>query len=62
MAILTKQQRKAVFVLYQRDNQDCASYIQFRRSLVFPNTLQGCVMVHWCNKWLGVEADGYTHE
>jgi hypothetical protein len=21
----------------------------------------GCIMVKWCNMWLGIEPDGYTH-
>lgn len=25
------------------------------------NTLLGCVMIHWCGMWLGIELDGYTH-
>ena len=30
----------------------------------FRGTVQqgfGCVMVKWCNMWLGIEPDGHTH-
>jgi hypothetical protein len=35
-----------------------ATYRQFRQT-VQPGP--GCVMVPWCNMWLGIEPDGYTH-
>jgi hypothetical protein len=34
------------------------SYLAFRRS-VFVG--RDCAMVPWCNMWLGIEPDGYTH-
>lgn len=34
------------------------SYRQFRRRVQFSFD---CAMVPWCNMWLGIELDGYTH-
>ena len=34
------------------------TYKQFRRSV---RAGWDCIMVHWCNMWLGIEKDGYTH-
>ncbi len=34
------------------------SYLQFRRTVQGGS---GCVMVHNCGIWLGIEPDGYTH-
>ncbi len=33
-------------------------YRAFRRTVVAGG---GCIMVRWCNMWLGIERDGYTH-
>jgi len=57
MVKLTKEQRKSVFRIWQRDNQG-KTYREFRRTV---KGGWGCVMVHWCGMWLGVEPDGYTH-
>ncbi len=34
------------------------TYRQFRRMV---RRGSGCIMVPWCNMWLGIEPDGYTH-
>jgi hypothetical protein len=34
------------------------SYLRFRRGV---RAGWGCVMVHWCGMWLGIEPDGHTH-
>ena len=54
---LNLPQRRSLHRIWQRDNQN-QSYLQFRRS-VQPGP--GCAMVLWCNMWLGIEPDGYTH-
>ena len=36
------------------------TYRQFRRMAVTPS-YDDCIMVPWCNMWLGIEPDGYTH-
>jgi len=73
---LTKEQRIALKRVYDRqpienpavavdtysymypDSTRYLSYRQFRRTVQ-----QGydCIMVPWCNMWLGIETDGYTH-
>lgn len=37
------------------------TYHDFRLSVTPEIGSKGCVMVHWCNMWLGVETDGHTH-
>ena len=55
--ILTKEQRKALFSVYNRQPMN-VSYMEFRRSVVCG---YDCIMVEWCGMWLGIEPDGYTH-
>jgi len=55
--ILTRQQRKALFNVYNRQPMS-VSYMEFRRSVV---SGYDCIMVQWCDMWLGIETDGYTH-
>jgi hypothetical protein len=54
---LTKPQRAALKRVFSRDNQGL-TYLAFRRGVV-PG--HGCIMIKWCNMWLGIEPDGYTH-
>ena len=54
---LTKPQRAALKRVFSCDNQGL-TYLAFRRGVV-PG--HGCIMVKWCNMWLGIESDGYTH-
>ncbi len=63
MEKLTRQQVEALKSVYDRRHdfwEKPKSYLAFRRTVVVSN-LQGCVMVPWCNMWLGIEEDGYTH-
>jgi hypothetical protein len=66
MTKMNRAQREALFRVFCRQNPSAATnfkmwrgaYVRFRRSV------QGgsdCVMVKWCNMWLGIELDGYTH-
>jgi len=57
MVYLTKEQRRAVWRVYNRHPSNI-SYRQFRRT-VQPGP--DCVMVRWSGMWLGIEYDGYTH-
>ena len=54
---LNKDQQISLFRKWKQNDQGM-SYIQFRRTVV-----QGydCIMVKWCNMWLGIEKNGYTH-
>jgi len=68
MAPLTRKQREALLNVYRRQPELNApnprsgnpgrSYLQFRRTAL---SLTDCVMVPYCNMWLGIETDGYTH-
>jgi len=77
MVYLTKPQRKSlhrVFVraannmadntvntaLYGPDTSR-AAYITFRKTVMPLLAGNGCIMVHWCGMWLGIETDGHTH-
>ena len=57
MVKLTKEQRKALHRVYLRGT-DYPTYRQFRKTV---QPAYDCIMVHWCNMWLGIEKDGYTH-
>lgn len=60
----TKEQRKAMFKLYERarspsqDNPTTATYRQFRRRFVHG---WDCLMINIWGMWIGIESDGYTH-
>ena len=57
---LTKEQQVSLKRKWTQDNQGM-SYLKFRRSVGNMIGGDGCVIVHWCNMWLGIETDGYTH-
>jgi hypothetical protein len=60
MIVTTKAQRQAIARLYAR-NPDCSDcYRHFRKRVIY-SFGAGCLMIHWCNMWLGIEPDGYTH-
>ena len=54
---LSKAQCKALHRKWTHNDQGL-TYLQFRRT-VKPGF--DCAMVQWCNMWLGIELDGYTH-
>ena len=56
---MTRQQREALYRLYQRDTSRAPSYRAFRR--LARRAYGDCYMIHWCGMWLGIEEDGYTH-
>ncbi|MCP4489792.1 MAG: hypothetical protein GY820_21115 [Gammaproteobacteria bacterium] len=41
-------------------NDNPISYRQFRRMAV-KSAYDDCVMIPWCNMWLGIETNGCTH-
>ena len=55
--ITTKAQRNALKRKWDIDNQGM-SYLAFRR---LAKNYGDYIMVLWCNMWLGIEKDGYTH-
>ena len=69
MVYLTKAQRKALKRIFDRGPiwaqspaGSCVkyqmTYRQFRATVTHG---WDCVMVRWCNMWVGIEKDGYTH-
>ena len=58
---LTKQQREALYKVYQRWNIE-TSYREFRKKVVPELGGWGAVMIQVPGgMWLGIEKDGYTH-
>lgn len=57
---ITKAQVRAVKRLYDRSPSGFPSYRAFRRTALVSHYL-GCVMLRWCDMWIGIETDGYTH-
>jgi hypothetical protein len=65
MTVLTRQQREAMYRVYSRPvdgttRTGLRGYRSFRRLAAYDG-LMGCVMIHWCGMWLGIEPDGHTH-
>lgn len=60
MEPITREQRQALFTIYNRDWDKPGSYLAFRRTAVHYAHM-AVVMVPWCNMFLGIESDGYTH-
>jgi len=56
---LTKPQQIALLRKWRQANQG-VSFLAFRRSVQL-YVGGDCVMVRWCDMWLGIELDGYTH-
>ena len=59
MKPLTRQQREAIWKLYNRDPNGSKGYLQFRRRFHwhFGDYVGGA----WCGMFVGIELDGYTH-
>jgi hypothetical protein len=58
---LTKEQRKRLLEVYNRDRSVAPSYREFRKNVSPLLGGNGCVMVPWKGMWLGIETDGYCH-
>lgn len=54
---LTKPQQRSLHRKWQQDPQGL-TYLQFRRTVV-PGW--DCVMVRWCQMYVGIEVCGYAH-
>ncbi|WP_162002812.1 hypothetical protein [Microvirga tunisiensis] len=56
----TREQIVAIKRLYDRSPDGSPSYLAFRRRFEhFPSV--DCLGARWCNMFIGIEADGYTH-
>lgn len=59
MIILTKAQRKSLYVLHCRDSQGM-TYRQFRRTICYGFSCD-YITVAWCNMFICIERDGHRH-
>ena len=61
---LNKAQQAALWNVYRRKNPSATmpdwrrGYVRFRRTVRIGRDY---AMVKWCDMWLGIERDGYTH-
>ena len=60
MVYLNKAQRKTVRVKFQISPDGAKSYREFRKRVV-PYIGGSCVMLPWCQMWVGIELDGTPH-
>lgn len=60
MNILTVAQAKALGRLYSRHPDGAQSYSEFRGRASYFSFL-GCVGITWCNMFVGIEQNGYSH-
>ena len=56
--IITKKQRQAIKRKFDQNPDGSQSYREFRKRAKLG---YNCLMIFWCNMWLGIESDGYTH-
>ena len=59
MKPITREQRAAIFRKWSQDDQGM-TYRAFRKTVQRAH-YDDSLMVRWCNMWLGIETDGYTH-
>lgn len=58
MVKTTKEQRKAILRLAIRSGGD---YRALRKAACPTIGCDNAIVLHWCNMWLCIETDGYTH-
>jgi len=56
---ITKNQQQALLRKWRQSNQGM-TYLQFRRSAM-PMFGDPAIVIKWCNMFLAIEPDGYTH-
>ena len=56
---ITKNQQVALLRKWKQSNQGM-TYLQFRRGAM-PMFLDPAIVVRWCDMYLAIEPDGYTH-
>jgi hypothetical protein len=57
---LTDAQELAVYRKWEHAPDGC-TYDELRARVIPELAGYGAVMLPWCNMWLGIETDGYTH-
>lgn len=58
---VTDEQIKALQRKYQQDPNGADSFEDFCSKVQGRLDRYGTLMLFWCNMWLGIETDGYTH-
>lgn len=63
MTRTTRAQRVSLFRLWERTAHihNRVGYRQFRATVQPTFGMDGAVVVRWCDMWIAVETDGYTH-
>lgn len=56
---LTRAQREAIKHKWDQSQSGARNYLEFRRRVT--PSLDDCVMLFWCNMWVGIEKDGHAH-
>ena len=57
---LTKPQSKSLLRKWQQNNQGL-TFLGFRKLVQPTHFMDDAVVVKWCNMFLAIETDGYTH-
>ena len=57
---LTKPQSESLLRKWQQDDQGL-TFLGFRKLVQSTNFMDDAVVVKWCNMFLAIETDGYTH-
>ena len=57
---MNRQQLEALYRVFCRDPDGSQSFLAFRRRAMRA-TFDNSYMIRWCDMWLGIEPDGYTH-
>lgn len=60
MVITNKAQRVALLKLFTRNPDNAKTYKEFRKR-IFSAFGGDCIMIRWCDMYIGIEKDGYTH-
>jgi hypothetical protein len=56
---ITKNQQEALLRKWKQADQGM-TYLQFRRTAL-PMFCDPAIVIKWCNMYLAIEPDGYTH-
>jgi len=57
---LTKKQQISLLHKWQQNDQGM-TFLGFRRSAHSTIGCDDAIVIQWCNMWLCIETDGYTH-
>jgi hypothetical protein len=57
---ITHEQATSLFRKWKQDQNDM-SWVEFAKTVQPTFGMNGAIVVQWCNMWLAIETDGYTH-